>query len=434
VRVSPYKGVDLRTYLLTRKEVIRGLDVKPRIAEVRESEHFIVSVVGPRRAGKTYFLYDLVRRRGLRDEDYLFLNFEEPVEVSSLDEALLAHVEVYGVEPRYIFLDEVQALPGWERHVYSLYERKRYFIFVTGSSSRLLAREIATQLRGRAIPTYIYPFSMREVLALHGITAERFYGLYSEARVRSIAQRCLRDGFFPDIVLGHLDPFTFFGEYLDLVVYRDIVERFNLRSRYALEYFLKSCISSNASTFSVNKVYNSLKSQGVKVSKKTLYTFQRIVEDINFGFFLKKYEKSLRKVELSQPKFYLVDNGIYTYLEGENPGRLLENVVFLELLKAGYVPSRDVFYWRSPRGEEVDFVVRSRAGELKLVQATYASGGDEVDRREVASLVKAKEALGAKELEVVTWQYEDFRVFDGAGVAFKPFWKWSLSLSPPKPR
>jgi Predicted ATPase (AAA+ superfamily) len=159
VRVSPYKGVDLRTYLLTRKEVIRGLDVKPRIAEVRESEHFIVSVVGPRRAGKTYFLYDLVRRRGLRDEDYLFLNFEEPVEVSSLDEALLAHAEVYGVEPRYIFLDEVQALPGWERHVYSLYERKRYFIFVTGSSSRLLAREIATQLRGRAIPTYIYPFS-----------------------------------------------------------------------------------------------------------------------------------------------------------------------------------------------------------------------------------------------------------------------------------
>jgi predicted AAA+ superfamily ATPase len=110
--------------------------------------------------------------------------------------------------------------------------------------------------------------------------------------------------------------------------------------------------------FSVHKVFNSLKSQGVKISKKTLYAFQKIVEDVNFGFFLKKFEWSKRKVELSMPKFYLVDNAIYTYVEREDLGRLLENIVFLELVKNGFVPNEDLFYWRNAQGNEVDFVVK----------------------------------------------------------------------------
>jgi len=114
----------LRSYMLTRKEVLRGLKVKERLIEVRESRSFVTSVVGPRRAGKTCFLYHLVRKRGLRDEDFVFINFEEPVDLKELDEALTAHQEIYGKEPSYVFLDEVQAFTGWERHVCALFERR----------------------------------------------------------------------------------------------------------------------------------------------------------------------------------------------------------------------------------------------------------------------------------------------------------------------
>lgn len=102
------------------------------------------------------------------------INFEEPVTLKELDEALAMHQEIYGREPSYIFLDEVQAFKGWERHVYALFERKRYYIFVTGSSSKLLGRKIATQLRGRASPVYVYPFSFRETVRARGVAESRY--------------------------------------------------------------------------------------------------------------------------------------------------------------------------------------------------------------------------------------------------------------------
>lgn len=418
----------MKSYMLTKKEVLKGLDVKERLIEVKENRNFVVSVIGPRRAGKTYFLYHLIRKRGLKDEDFVLINFEEPIILRELDEALAAHQEIYGREPSYIFLDEVQAFKEWERHVYALFERKRYCIFVTGSSSKLLSREIATQLRGRAFPIYIYPFSFRETLRARGVAESKHYSVYSEAQVRHLLSICLRKGFFPDIVLGNIEPHRFFREYIDLVVYRDIIDRFGLRNWRVLEMFLESCISSNAALFSVHKVYNSLKSQGVRVSKKTLYAYQKIVEDVNFGFFLRKLEPSRRKAAASIPKFYLVDNGIYTYFEGENFGRLVENVVFLELVKRGYTPNVDLFYWRNMRGKEVDFVA-GKGGRAKLIQVTYASGRDEIERRELEALVKASRSLGFANLEVVTWSYEDALEVEGRQITFVPLWKWILAGS-----
>jgi len=413
--------MDLKRYMLTKKESIRDLRVEDRDIEAKENKNFIISVIGPRRAGKTYFLYNLIGRRKLSDEDFVFLNFEEPIEIKELDEAIISHYEIYGREPSYIFLDEIQGLRGWERHVYSLYERKRYYIFVTGSSSKLLGREISTQLRGRALPLYVFPFSISEVLRINGIKIRKHYSSYDVAKVRHILSSCLRRGFFPDIVLGNVDPLRFFREYIDLVIYKDIIERFGIRNRHALEFFLRSCISSNASTFSVHKVFNSLKSQGEKISKKTLYAFQRIVEDVNFGFFLKKFGWSRRKIELSMPKFYLVDNGIYSFMEREELGKLLENVVFLELLKRGLFPNENIFYL-SFRGYEVDFLVKE--GEIKLMQVTYASGRDEIDKKDVEALIKAGSIFKSNELLFVTWDYEDELLHENRRIRLVPLWKW----------
>jgi predicted AAA+ superfamily ATPase len=426
--------MELRNYMLTKKESIRDLRVEDRVAEVKENKNFILSIIGPRRAGKTYFIYNLIRKRKIKDEEFVFINFEEPVEVRELDEVITGHYEIYGREPVYIFLDEVQSFSNWEKHVYSLYERKRYYIFITGSSSKLLSKEISTQLRGRAVPLYVFPFSFTEVLKINGLELKKYYSSYELAKIRHILSSCLKRGFFPDVVLGNIDPFEFFREYLDLVMYKDIIERFGVRNRYALELFLKSCISSNTSLFSVHKVFNSLKSQGVKISKKTLYAFQRIVEDVGFGFFLKKFEWSRRKIELSIPKFYLVDNAIYTYVEREDVGRLLENVVFLELIKNGLIPNEDFFYWRNTKGNEVDFVIRRGPHIEKLVQVTYASGRDDVNKEEINPLIKASTELRCNDLLVITWNYEDELKLENRKIRLLPLWKWLTEITHIKQR
>jgi len=416
--------MDLKTYMLTKKESIRGLQVHERAIEARKSKNFITSIIGPRRAGKTYFVYDLIRRAGLGEEDFVLINFEEPLEIRELDEAIVEHHEIYGREPTYIFLDEVQSFKDWEKHVYSLYERKKYYLFVTGSSSRLLSREIATRLRGRAIPLYVFPFSFKEVLKINGLELKKYYSYYEEAKMRHLLSSCLKRGFFPDVVLGNIDPFDFFKEYLDLVIYRDIVDRFGIRNRHSLKAFLKSCISSNTSPFSVHKVFNSLKSQGAKVSKKTLYAFQKIVEDINFGFFLRKFEWSRRKIELSMPKFYLVDNAIYTYFEREDAGKLLENIVFLELVKRGFKPNENLFYWRDLQGDEVDFILKEGNRVSSLIQVTYASDRDEIKEREIKPLIKVSTELECNNLSVVTWSYEEDLRLENKRIRFTPLWKW----------
>lgn len=422
--------MELREYLLTKKEDIRAIEVKERLKDVREDKNFVVAIVGPRRAGKTYFLYDLIRKRGLRDEDYLFVNFEENVEVEDPAGLPLVHQEIYGCLPKYIFFDEVQALDGWQRAVYTLYERKRHYIFITGSSSKLLSREIATQLRGRVVTTRVYPFSLKEVLLLEGIKGKKHYSAYEVGKIRNIARGYIEKGSFPDIVLGHVYPSTFFRDYVDLVVYRDVIERYGIKNRYVLDFFIKSVISSHAKIFSVNRVYNTLKSMGVRVSKKTLYNFQKILEDVGFVIFLRRTGGSLRKVELTLPKAYLIDNGTFRFIENKlDWGRSLEAAVLQELCKAGLEPNREVFYWRDLAGREVDFVLRGGTGVEQLIQVVYASGRDEIEDSEITSLLKASDLLGCRNLLVVTWDYEDEARYGGRKIRFSPFWKWSLGHS-----
>ncbi|MGQ9479604.1 MAG: ATP-binding protein [Thermoproteota archaeon] len=298
----PTFSVELREYLLTKKEDIRALDVKERLKEVREDKNFVVAVVGPRRAGKTYFLYRFIKKRNLRDEDYLFVNLEENVEIKNPLELPIAHQEIYGRLPEYIFFDEIQALKYWQRAVYTLYERKRHYIFITGSSSKLLSKEIATQLRGRATTTKILPFSFKEVLSIVNVERKRYYSAYETGKIKNLARNHVEKGSFPDVVLTHIPPSTFYRDYLDLVVYRDIIERYGIKNRYVLDFFIKSVISSFANIFSVNKVFNTFKSMDIKVSRKILYNFQKILEDVGFAIFLRRIGSSLRKVELTLPK------------------------------------------------------------------------------------------------------------------------------------
>jgi len=420
--------MELREYLLTKKEDIKNLEVKDRLIEVKENRNFIVAVVGPRRAGKTYFLYNLIKKRNIKDENYLFVNFEENVVINDPVELPIIHQEIYGRLPEYLFFDEVQAYSNWQKAIYTLYERKRHHIFITGSSSKLLSREIATQLRGRAVTAKIYPFSFMEILSLENLELKKHRSAYEIGRIKNLARSYVEKGGFPDIVLGHASPSTFFRDYLDLIIYRDIIERYGIKNRHALEFTIKAVLSSFTKTFSVNKTYNTLKSMGAKVSKKTLYNFQKILEDIGFAIFLKRIDQSQRKTELTLPKAYLVDNGIFRFTEYKlDMGKLLENAVLQELCKRGLEPNRQIFYWKDNTNKEVDFIIQHEKETKQLIQVTYASDQNEIEKREIESITKASDKLNCNNLTIITWDYEDQKRYKNKTIKFTPFWKWAAN-------
>jgi predicted AAA+ superfamily ATPase len=198
--------------------------------------------------------------------------------------------------------------------------------------------------------------------------------------------------------------------------------------------FIKSAISSFTKEFSIHKLYNTLKSQGIKVSKKTLYNFQKILEDIQVFFFLRKYSKSLRKLEMSIPKVHLVDPGLYNYTVEEDISRTMENLVFLELLKNGLAPNTNIFYFNTKEKYEVDFLIKEGLRVKQLIQVTYANNFDEIEPREYRALLHAKELFKAHkpELIVITWDYEDEKELTWFGkkgvIKFVPLWKWLLNI------
>ncbi|OQX84586.1 MAG: hypothetical protein B6D55_08810 [Candidatus Omnitrophica bacterium 4484_70.2] len=423
----------MRKYLLDKKEEIKEMKVKERKIEFPETKNFIISVIGPRRAGKTYSIFNLIKKKKLKDEDYLFINFEDDeiceMKRKEIRKVIFYHQEIYGREPEYLFFDEIQNLERWESFVYSLFEKKRYFIFITGSSSKLLSEEIATQLRGRSLTILVLPFSFKEFLQVKGLHVKTKILLsYEESKIKNLLRLYLKEGGFPDIVLTSINREEYFRDYINLVVFRDIVERYKIRDIGLIKMFVRFAISSFSKEFSIHKIYRTFKSMNVKVSKKTLYRYADMLEDAQFCFFLRKFSFSERESLLSIPKVFLNDPGIANYGRttkfDEEIGKLMENAVFLELKRK----KLETFYWRDYQGNEVDFVVKEGLKVKQLIQVTYANDRDEIREREIKDLMKSSELLKCKDLLCITWDYEGEEKIKGKKVKFVPLWKWLMNI------
>ena len=424
----------MRKYLLDKKEEIKELEVKEREIIFPEIKNFIISVIGPRRAGKTYSLFDLIKKKKLKDEDFLFINFEDDeigeMRREEIRKAIFYHQEIYGKEPKYLFFDEIQNFERWESFVYSLFEKKRYFIFITGSSSKLLSEEIATQLRGRGLTMLVLPFSFREFLQVKGLNVKTdIISSYEESRIKNFLRLYLKDGGFPDIVLTSINREEYFRDYINLVIFRDIIERYKIKDTGLIKMFVRFAISSFSKEFSIHKIYRTFKSMNLKVSKKTLYRYANMLKDAMFCFFLRKFGFSEKESLLSIPKVFLNDPGIANYGRptkfDEEVGKLMENVVFLELKRR----KLKTFYWKDYQGCEVDFVIKENLRIKQLVQVTYANAKDEIKEREIKGLVKASELLRCKDLLVITWDFEGEEEVKGKRIKFLPLWKWLLGFT-----
>ncbi|MGC8568018.1 MAG: ATP-binding protein [Candidatus Micrarchaeia archaeon] len=401
-----------------------------RDLKVPLDSEFIIAIYGPRRAGKTYYFFQLMRSMS----NPLYLNFEDSrlreINYKELRDVIRHYIEEYKTEPKELLLDEIQNISSWEIAVRELSDLKKYRIFITGSSSRMLSKEILTQLRGRSLSYLMLPFSFGEVIRLKGISTDHI-SRDEVAKIKGELAEYIDFGGFPAVVLSNdeSEMTKILREYSDLVLFKDFVERHNIKSIDLARYIQESILHNFSSEISANAIFKKAKSTGIKVSKNTIYDYLEKLEDTAFFFFLARYSEKAHERSTWPKKVYLADTGLSKALRfSEDKGKLIENAVFLELLRSKNVDPLVEVYYLKDTNEEVDFLVKKGAKISELIQVTYKLD-DSNYKREVNPLIKFGKELGVTKLLIITWDQEEEINKDGLSIKVIALWKWLLIAS-----
>lgn len=423
---------DLLKTIITTNQVQVIPETWERTLKVPTNTGKIITLVGVRRSGKTYHLFQLMhelKQAGVTPEQILYINFEDErldLKSSDLDMILQAYRELYpdlDLATCYFFFDEIQEVENWEKFIDRLYASISRNVFVTGSNAKLLSQEIATALRGRTITFEVYPLSFHEFITVVNPNLNP-YNTADRAILINLFNRFLMQGGFPEIVTQDESlKVKILQEYFNVMLFKDLIDRYKISQVSVLRYFCKRIIGASAGEFSVNKIFNELKSQGYEISKDTLYEFQTYVEAIYLNRFVSKHSYSVVKSEGSQKKTYVIDQGLGVALDfklSQDKGRLLENTVALELLKQG----RKIL---SQQGNgECDFVLSEKDNPSEAIQVTFDITDEQTRKREIKGLVQCCKALGLANGTILTFDQEEQLESDGVQIAVVPVWKYFL--------
>jgi len=361
------------------------------------------AVIGMRRAGKTSLLWQILSDRfasGTPREGLLYFSFEDERLADMRVEDLDLLVEIfYQLNPAWrdarratFFLDEIQLVQGWELFARRILDSENIDLFLSGSSARLLSREVATSMRGRAMEAVVAPFSFREVLRHAGREPQKTGGRLTKAE-RSQLDKDLLDylahGGFPEAQgLDNRNRFELLRTYVDVVLLRDVVERHNLSQPQVLHWMVRQLLGNAAGAFSINKFHADLKSRGVAVGKDTLHSYLAHLEDVFLLINLDLATDSERRRQVNPRKVYPVDTGLMALFDRSskaNVGHALETVVLHELQRCG----ARVNYVRTAAGFEVDFYARGLEGDEALIQVCADLDSPDTLAREVRALQDA---------------------------------------------
>ncbi|MFZ9659813.1 MAG: ATP-binding protein, partial [Arcobacteraceae bacterium] len=382
-----------------------------------------------RRCGKTSILYNMINElsQTISRTKILFVNFEdERLELSQddLDLILQGFTELYPdqkLSECYFFFDEIQNISGWEKFVRRIYDSISKNIYITGSNSKLLSSEIATSLRGRTISFEIYPLSFNEYLRFLNIEVD-YYSSKSLAYIKNSMEKYLKNGGFPEIIF--LEPLyanKTLQEYFNVLLYKDLAERYSITNTVALKYFLKRILSSTTKPISINKIYNELKSNNIKIGKNTLYEFLEYSQSIYLALTLYKYETSLVNKELGERKVYTIDIGLNNAVEfrfSDNIGKALENAVYLELKRHELE-----IYYHTDTKSECDFLIVEKNKVISAIQVTYDMSFEETKTRELKGLIGACKKFNLSAGVIITYDLEDEFIENDINIRIIPFYK-----------
>ena len=373
----------------------------------------IVTVTGVRRCGKSSLLHLTINRllaSGVDKEQILYIGFDDErlanMDVSDFDEILQAYRLMYPDRPLssvYMFFDEIQIVKGWELFVLRVYKSYCKNVYVTGSTAQMLSGEMSSALRGWPDEYTEYPLSFKEFIAFKGVKANR-YTEEGAALMANMFKSYLLTGGFPQAVLANVETerVKLLQAYFNTMLFRDMIEHYNISaSPSVVRYFLKRVFNNITKPSSVNNIYNDLKSQGLKLSKDSLYQWLDYACNISLLHKVPKYSKSIIKQSTSLSKYYVVDFALAKSVllpQSEEKGKALENAVYMHL--ARHLNENEQIYYFN-EGAECDFVIANDEGVKELIQVCWEL--DEFNTpRECGGLCAASAATGCKKISIVT--------------------------------
>jgi len=390
----------------------------------------IVSLLGVRRSGKTYMLYQLIEelRKDIDRQNILYINFEDdrlfPIALKDMDSLIEAYYELYPDkrnEKVYFFLDEVQNVDNWELFVRRIYDSLNLQLFITGSSSKLLSSEIATALRGRTISYEIFPFSFKEYLQYQQIEVN-LYSSSSISYIQNAFNSYLINGGFAE-TFGQTEDVQkrILKDYLDLIVYKDIIERYAIKNHALLKHLIKYLFVNMGTLISITKLYNQYKSLGYKLSKDTLFAYIAYLQEAYTVFTSPIYRNSVKEEQRHPRKLYVIDNGFKKLFDSslsKDFSKLYENLAFLHLRRQ----TPELYYFKAK--QEVDLYAKIKAGQL--INVSYDIENKATLQRELNALSEGLEYFNLDRAYLVTSQRDETIQIDNKEIVIIPMWKWLL--------
>jgi len=386
------------------------------------STNLIKLVTGPRRSGKSVLSLQL-----LKDENFAYLNFDDDLLLTHFEENEVVKTlnEVYPGH-RFLFLDEIQNLPNWELWVNKLFRRGENLI-VTGSNAKLLSHEMASTLTGRYIQIPVFPFSFKEVLFFRKETITKISEL-SPQHIGVILNHLniyIIDGGFPESVLNPSIIKNYLSTLFDSVILKDIMQRFHVRNSQQLYDLSNYFLANFTNPFTFNQLKTVLKFN----STLTVQKFADYLSEPYLFQYLTRYSSKIKTQQKSPIKTYIIDNGFIkarSFQISPNYGKLLENIVFIELLRRNYKPELDIFYYKTRNDREIDFLCRKGHAMEQLIQVCYDITSPKTFKREIEALFEASSELSCNNLLIITWDKEEIINHRGININLVPAWKWLL--------
>ena len=355
-------------------------------------------ITGPRRVGKSVFALLMLQGKNFAylnfDDNQLLEKWEEDLAMSALDD----------VYPNYDFmlLDEIQNLPDWDLWVNKLYRRGKNLI-ITGSNAKMLSSEMATVLTGRYLQIEMLPFSLEETMSWKNISPDREE---QAAQAIMLADDYMRNGGYPETIPARSITKSYLSTLFDSILLKDVAQRHKVRNTSDLYNVASYLLSNFCNPISANELAGELGLSSVATTKK----FCDYLNEPYLFFYLPRFNNKLKLMNKAPKKVYVVDNGFVqstAFNLSENLGRLLENQVFVELLRRGYIPGQTLFYYRTRNDKEVDFVTRKGAKVEQLIQVCYDMTSEKTRKRELDALAEAAEELHCDNLLIITNSQEE---------------------------
>jgi uncharacterized protein len=412
----------IKTLISEYQNLIPTIELVERNYQFEANLNYVL--VGLRRAGKSYLLYQQMHRliqEGHNIKEFLYFNFEDDrinsLALEDLDLIKTCYEEMYDYRPIF-FLDEIQLIDRWEKFTRRLADQK-YRVYVTGSNAKMLSSEIATTLGGRYMVKEVYPFSFGEFLRFLKIDVRKPNVLYVENKtIQKEFDTYFRQGGLPE-VLQVQDKRAWLSSLFNRIFFGDLITRYQIRNDFALKVLVRKLAENVKQPSSYTRLANVVSSVGKKISVDTVIDYVKYMEESWLVLPFENISAKLNEKE-SNRKYYLIDNGIMNLFLTDPSASLLENIVAVNLRR---YYGREVYFYNSQI--EVDFYVPN---EFLAVQVCYSLQDEETRNREFDALLKMSNRLDVNNLMVIT-KDEEYEVgYRGKTIRIIPVWKWLLSF------